>query len=290
MAKFTDNFTFGLVMQNKDICRKFIEMILPGEDFGEVILRPSTNPFYDEETDDLKADISEVTREKFLKYGEDSKGVRFDILAKGRNAWFTIEMQMYDEEELGKRCRYYQSNMDLEMLESGAKYKELKTTFIIFICTYDPFDSDKPIYYFEKYDRKNELQLNDFAYTIILNTSCSKEKVPEHLKGFYEYINNPENAEKNGFVKELDRRVSKFTTTEWRVREVTFGQIVEDREEAAYKKGHSAGKEQGIKQGLEQGHLEAKTEDALAMKKRGIGFKIISEITGLSIEEIEKLN
>ena len=75
---------------------------------------------------------------------------------------------------------------------------------------------------------------------------------------------------------------------------MTFGQIVEDREEAAYKKGHSegvtVGKEQGIKQGLEQGHLEAKTEDALAMKKRGIELKIISEITGLSIEEIEKLN
>ena len=118
------------------------------------------------------------------------------------------------------------------------------------------------------------MQLNDFAYTIILNTSCSKEKVPEHLKGFYEYINNPENAEKNGFVKELDNRVSKFTTTEWSVREVTFGQIVEDREEAAYKKGQN----------------DAKTEYALAMKKRGIGFKIISEITGLSIEEIEKLN
>ena len=130
------------------------------------------------------------------------------------------------------------------------------------------------------------MQLNDFAYTIILNTSCSKEKVPEHLKGFYEYINNPENAEKNGFVKELDRRVSKFTTTEWRYREVTFGQIVEDREEAAYKKGHS----EGVTVGKEQGHLEAKTEYALAMKKRGIGFKIISEITGLSIEEIEKLN
>ena len=118
------------------------------------------------------------------------------------------------------------------------------------------------------------MQLNDFAYTIILNTSCSKEKVPEHLKGFYEYINNPENAEKNGFVKELDNRVSKFTTTEWRVREVTFGQIVEDREEAAYKKGQN----------------DAKTEDALAMKKDGVQFELISKYTGLPIKEIEELN
>ena len=278
MGKLTDNFTFGLVMQDKHICEQLINMILPDENLGDVIMRPSSNPFYDNEKDDMKDEIIEVTRENYEKYKKDGSGVRFDILAKGTNTWTTVEMQTYKETDIGKRCRYYQTNMDLEMIDRGMTYRELRRSFIIFICTYDPYKMDEPIYFFETYDRKNGLQIGDFSYKIILNTKCSPEKVPDKLKGFYEYIRNPETADKVGFIKELDDRVSKFDTEDWRVREVTLEELIDGKAAMEYERG------------LEQGHLEASVTHALAMKKRGIGFKIISEITGLSIEEIEKLN
>lgn len=130
------------------------------------------------------------------------------------------------------------------------------------------------------------MQIGDFSYKIILNTKCSPEKVPEKLKGFYEYIRNPETADKVGFIKELDDRVSKFDTEDWRVREVTLEELIDGKAAMEYERGL----EQGMEQGLEQGHLEAKIEDALAMKKEGIAVELVARVTGLSIEEIEKLN
>ena len=59
------------------------------------------------------------------------------------------------------------------------------------ICAYDYIGADLPVYFFEKFDRQNFLQFGDEAYSIILNTACSPEKVPEPLKALFEYINDP---------------------------------------------------------------------------------------------------
>ena len=43
------------------------------------------------------------------------------------------------DEELAKRMRYYQSQMDADHLARGKDYVELKKTIIIFICPFDPY-------------------------------------------------------------------------------------------------------------------------------------------------------
>ena len=48
-------------------------------------------------------------------------------------------------------------------------------------------------------------------------------------------------------------------------------------------------REQGIQKGREQGKLEEKIKTAENMKKEDIDTPIIAKITGLSLEEIEKL-
>ena len=48
-------------------------------------------------------------------------------------------------------------------------------------------------------------------------------------------------------------------------------------------------KEQGITEGIEQGEKNKAISIARNLKKSGIDIKIISENTGLSIEEIKKL-
>ena len=57
-------------------------------------------------------------------------------------------MQTISNLPLGKRARYYQSNMDLDCLEKGADYTELKKCYVIFICTFDYFKKDAPVYFF----------------------------------------------------------------------------------------------------------------------------------------------
>lgn len=49
---------------------------------------------------------------------------------------------------LGKRSRYYQANMDLDFLEHGQPCDKLKPSYVIFICTFDYFKKDEPVYFF----------------------------------------------------------------------------------------------------------------------------------------------
>ena len=46
----------------------------------------------------------------------------------------------------------------------------------------------------------------------------------------------------------------------------------------------------GIEKGREEGREENTKETALKMKKRGLDITLIANITGLSVEEIEKLS
>ena len=45
----------------------------------------------------------------------------------------------------------------------------------------------------------------------------------------------------------------------------------------------------GIKKGIEKGREEGIWETALKMKKSGLDVNLIASITGISVEEIEKL-
>ncbi len=55
------------------------------------------------------------------------------------------------------------------------------------------------------------------------------------------------------------------------------------------KQGMQQGIQQGMQKGIQKGMLTGKRETALAMKKKGIDIKVISEVTGLPIGEIRKL-
>ena len=41
LIPFTNDHIFSLVMRNEEICREFLEMIIPGEEFGEIVIAES---------------------------------------------------------------------------------------------------------------------------------------------------------------------------------------------------------------------------------------------------------
>ena len=79
---------------------------------------------------------------------------------------------------------------------------------------------------------------------------------------------------------------------------MTFDIYIEDckltaRKEGLYEgllKGKKVGLHEGIQKGLQKGKLAEKFKSAKIMLQKGCAFSFISEITGLSIEEITKLN
>lgn len=69
---------------------------------------------------------------KSIVYHPEYKGVRLDVYAKDeKQTRYNVEMQVERKPALGKRSRYYQSQMDMEMLLTGEDYTELPNTYVI---------------------------------------------------------------------------------------------------------------------------------------------------------------
>ena len=61
-------------------------------------------------------------------------------------------------------------------------------------------------------------------------------------------------------------------------------------EEFLLDRAEKEGRNKGREEGREQGREETNKENAIKMKKNGLDLNLIANITGLSIEEIEKLS
>ena len=298
---FTNDKIFMNVMRSPKICRALLELILPNEEIGAIRIKKSDNPFLDnsaiDEEDDGSAsesdgndDTSEQTdalenlrveTQKTLKLEADAHGVRFDAFVASSKLWADIEMQTDNDSMIDKRARYYHANMDLDFLEQGRPYDDLKPSYVIFICIFDRFKRDEPVYFFRSWDVEKGLPLDDLSYTIVLNTKCSSEKVPEALKPFYEYLNDPKKNQASELTRMIDERVRKFNSDGWRKKYMTFEYMLNERERK--------GLELGIEQGRSEGEAKKQHEIAKNLKLDGISMDVIAKNTGLTLEEVEKL-
>ena len=271
---FTDDRIFMNVMRSPKICRALLELILPNEEIGAIRLKKSDNPLIDNSEIDEGADENlSVETQKTLKLEADAHGVRFDAFVASSKLWADIEMQTDNDSKIDKRARYYHANMDLDFLEQGQPYENLKPSYVIFICTFDHFNMDEPVYFFRSWDVEKSLPLKDLSYTIMLNTTCSPEKVPEALKPFYEYLNDPKKNQASELTRMIDERVRKFNSDEWRKKYMTFEYILNEQKRESFAEGAA----------------QKQREIAKNLKQAGIPVEVIAENTGLSAEEVEAL-
>ena len=279
---FTNDKIFMNVMRSPKICRALLELILPNEEIGAIRIRKSDNPLLDNsEIDEDAGESMSIETQKTLKLGADVHGVRFDAFVESSKLWADIEMQTSNDSELDKRARYYHANIDLDFLEQGQPYENLKPSYVIFICTFDYFNMDEPVYFFRSWDVEKSLPLKDLSYTIMLNTKCSPEKVPKALKPFYEYLNDPKKNQASELTRMIDERVRKFNSNEWRKRYMTFEYILNEHKRE--------GEAIGFEKGRTEGAAQKQREIAKNLKQAGIPIEVIAENTGLSCEEVERL-
>lgn len=86
-----------------------------------------------------------------------------DVYARERGSGervYDLEMQAQREPLLGKRFRYYQAVLDVRELPAGDDYDRLPESFVVFLCSQDPFGYDLPVYHLERRcDEVPELRL-----------------------------------------------------------------------------------------------------------------------------------
>ena len=241
-----DDFMFSVIMRNPKFCKPFLERIL-----------------------DIKISRIEYPKsQETIDISADAKSVRLDIYVEdGKETVYNIEMQTTENRNLPKRTRYYQGMIDLNILEKGDNYKDLKRSFVIFVCTFDLFGEGRHIYTFENRCIQNlELGLGDGTTKIILNTKGTMNDVTPAMKKLLDFIDGKE--PEDDYTKELDKAVQAVRKNEkWRLDYMTLQMNYQEK--------------------YEQGVEQEKRQSALRMIEAGkLSSEEIALYSGLALEQV----
>lgn len=226
-----NDFMFGAVMINPENCKEFLERAL-----------------------EIEIDRVDVSREKSMVYHPDYKGIRLDVYAKDENnTCYNVEMQMTKKPALGRRSRYYQSQMDMDILLSGREYAELPDSYVIFICGFDPFGERKYRYTFQMQCKEsNQTPLEDGRRIVFLSTCGENEdEISKELLAFLKFV--------KADLKESREMEERFMTLE---------EMLKDER----------------KEGLKEGTVKAQKRIVSKMLSKGLSDEEIMELCDISLE------
>ena len=253
-----DDFLFAKVMSDKEVCRKVLEKIL-GVSIREVSV-PAT--------------------QKTINTLYDGKGIRLDVyLNDNEGTVYNVEMERGKHKRaiLPKRSRYYQGNIDLDIISAGEDYRKLKKSFVIFICTFDPFGDRRHLYTFENRCVENpSLTLGDETTKIFLNTKGNMHDVDPEMQEFLAYVENTTDdfvsQARSPLIKEIHKKVTEVK--ESKEMEVEYMTLLQrDRE--------------NIELGREEGSISA--TKIIKLYNKGMDNESISSSLQLDLEYVNSV-
>lgn len=266
-----DNFMFGAVMMDEDNCKGLLERVL-----------------------EIPIDRVDVSKEKSIVYHPEYKGVRLDVYAKDeKQTRYNVEMQVERKPALGKRSRYYQSQMDMEMLLTGEDYTELPNTYVIFICDFDPFGDGLYRYSTGMVCEETGKSVSDGVKTIYLNAhGRNREDIPEELLQFLDYVKNTGRTEgtstTDSFVRHLQDSIDKIKQN--RGMEERY-MLLEEMMRNEKREGNTEGKQEFLLTALESkfsvpSELKEKIMSETDIEKLNLWFQLSLKVS--SLEEFEQ--
>ena len=258
---FTDDFLFCNIMQNNpDICKELVELLL----------------------DRKVGKVAYSETQKSIDLALEQKGVRLDVYFEDDlSTAYNIEMQTSNTGNLPKRSRYYQGTVDLNMISSGAEYDELKTSYIIFINTFDLFGKGFPKYTFENVcQESSDLHLDDGTVKVFINAKSTIPGMSPELQGFLRYL-----CGENPDTPLTDRIQNEVVKSRNNVRWERIYMLLEEKYKAFFAEGREEGRELGLEEGRAEGREEGRIDTILKMFESGyLPVEVALKETGLDSE------
>ena len=210
-----------------------------------------------------------------------TKGVRLDVYLKDVDKIIDVELQTYEMDALGKRTRYYQSMVDIDSLMKGEDYTELKDSYILFICKFDPFkDKNERPHGLYRYTFRNiceensSVNLDDKCLKVVYNASAYEKAEDPKVRALLKFIQTNEPGE-DTFAKQLEDFVLKARQNEKFKREY-LAMNLHDRDM--------------IKIGEREGTAQKAVEDARNLLKMNVLTpEQIAQAIGIPIEQVLEL-
>ena len=193
---------------------------------------------------------------------DDERGVRFDaIIEDDRERFYDVEMQVANQPGLGKRVRYYQAQIDQETLKKGEDYDDLRESYVIFFCAFDPCGQDRRLYQFHYYeDDDRQLRLPTNSHVILINALGTKDQITPELAAVLDVMNRRrDNA--NPLAVRLVKEIDDYNRDKKRRRALmNLKMRLKDEWRLGLSEGFDQGRAEGKAEGLSQGRAEGKAE------------------------------
>ncbi len=223
-----------------------------------------------------------------------------------------IEMNQEEVKNIFEKNSAYAFSVVIETTHKNIE--AYPKVILINIDNFNKYKTDKPILNFELKDEEGhtETHLYQSIHLVLENIENRKYNVDEEIKKFARFLKDRD-LEKlaNEFKGEKKYMAAIRTVEELSTNPDMVGfydyeeakkQELEDAKSFAIEKGLEQGLEQGLKKGIEEGMkqgIEKGIQEGIIQEKISVAKKMlsmeairieqISQITGLSIEEIEKL-
>ena len=257
---------FAEVMRRKDLCIGLLETIFEGRRIRDIVYEDGLSP----------------EAQKYIAFNPGNKSIRLDVYFEDGDTVYDIEIQKADKGNLPKRTRMYSSMMDANMLDKGLEYEELKDSYVIFICMFDPFEKGLARYTFRSICEEAEgLPLGDGRCIMFLNTKGSIGELGKDMDAFFGYINGGIESigtgkdSGNEFVERLDECVLDINGDEdWRQGYMKYELNLIEK----YKEGEA------------KGETNERNRMVKSFKEQGFPVEAIAKAANLSIEEVNRIN
>ena len=290
-----DNYIFCKVMMNKDVCKELLEVLL-----------------------DLQIEkINYLQTESVIENFYDSRSVRLDVMVKDSKKIYNIEMQSGNYKDIILRSRYYQSSMNVATTKRRTHFRDLKETYVIFICKDDPFGLGLARYTkVSKFLETDKISYDDKSHNVFYNCSGYEREENLEVKNVLRFIY--ELKADSELTKKIEQTTDEIKqSVDNRTEYMTVQDVIDEEKELAWERGREDGLErgraEGLEQGLEQGHaeglkegveqgleqgieqglakgsLQKAFESAKKLKENGVELSLIAKCTGLSLKEVQKL-
>ena len=224
---------------------------------------------------------------------EGDRRVYFDVLCiNERGERFIVEMQQAEQHFFKDRALFYAARAIQQQAVKGIWDFHLNKVYTICILNFS-------------FDKKNE---KFYHHDVVLMEKNTKEVFYDKLE--FIYLEMPKFNKKENELETLTdkwlyaiKNIAKLDTRPDSLQEKIFQRFFEAAEIAKFTRNeqhlyvesrkdrwdYENTMQYKYKEGKIEGKTEGKIEDAKGFKEHGVDIAVISAVTGLSIEEIEKL-
>ncbi|PCG18856.1 ATPase [Brachyspira sp. G79] len=282
---------------NEDILENIVNCVLRDSGFEEVYNLEIINPHNLPENINLKESVLDV------------KAITKD------NKKIIIEIQLSGNIDFVKRIYYYISKNIVSELNENESYDIISQVISINFVNFnmDFYDEGKAHRCFKLIDTQNHnvsldiIQMHIIEiprFIKILYNSNEDDIKKNKILSWIEFFTvkdleevKDKLKEVNGIMPKVIDKYERFISSKeemevYNARDAfLYGQtlMLKREREEGIKEGIKEGMEKGIEQGIEKGIRENQILTAKNMKNKNMDINLISELTGLSIEEVEKL-